>query len=134
MITHLRYNVLVVLSICIRYVLACNAQIYHPARPVRWPPHGTATFEGGVLGKAFLRYVRTFERHQSDVWPILAISTQHGKCSPPGRLAGVLNPSKVNSTRLKGHLYPSGRSTLPVWEVNSTRPGGQLYVGGGGVI
>eukprot|EP01049_Picozoa_sp_SAG25_P020631 SAG25_NODE_7197_length_497_cov_79.605528_1_plen_50_part_10 len=23
-------------------------------------------------GKAFLRYVRTFERHQSDVWPILA--------------------------------------------------------------
>ena len=40
-----------VVSICIRYVLACNAQIYHPARPVRWPPHGTATFEGGVLGE-----------------------------------------------------------------------------------
>ena len=50
MVTHLRYNVLVVVGICIRYVLACNAQIYHRARPVGWPPHGTATFEGGMLG------------------------------------------------------------------------------------
>eukprot|EP01047_Picozoa_sp_COSAG01_P035402 COSAG01_NODE_2714_length_7204_cov_8.116397_2_plen_81_part_00 len=24
------------------------------ARPVGWPPHGTATFEGGVLGGGFL--------------------------------------------------------------------------------
>ena len=29
MITRLRCNVLVVVSMCIRYVLACNAQIYY---------------------------------------------------------------------------------------------------------
>ena len=50
MVTLPRYNEPAVVTICIGYVLACNARYMAAKACGDGRPHGTATFEGGVLG------------------------------------------------------------------------------------
>ena len=50
MVTPPRYNEPAVVTTCIGYVLACNARYMAAKACGDGRPHGTATFEGGVLG------------------------------------------------------------------------------------
>ena len=50
MVTPPRYSEPAVVTICIGYVVACNAQYMAAKACGDGCPHGTATFEGGVLG------------------------------------------------------------------------------------
>ena len=50
MVTLHRYNEPAVVTTCIGYVLACNARYMAAKACGDGRPHGTATFEGGVLG------------------------------------------------------------------------------------
>ena len=50
MVTLPRYNEPAVVTICIGYILACNARYMAAKACGDGRPHGTATFEGGVLG------------------------------------------------------------------------------------
>ena len=51
MVTPPRYNEPAVVTTCIGYVLACNARYMAAKACGDGRPHGTATFEGGVLGE-----------------------------------------------------------------------------------